>query len=125
MISECTQFESIPGVANAKMSEKMFPSRPILSPAFSTGVQLARTRLTGTGPGEATQMNVYLPPGEHADRSIGCVLVAPAGTNLLVGNSMDGEDYHDETLPYAEAGFLTIQYSLDGPVADLETVSDS
>ena len=61
------------------MSEKMFPSRPILSPAFSTGVQLARTRLTGTGPGEATQMNVYLPQGEHADRSIGCVLAAPAG----------------------------------------------
>ncbi|MCA9058857.1 MAG: prolyl oligopeptidase family serine peptidase, partial [Planctomycetaceae bacterium] len=43
-------------------------------------------------------------------------LVAPAGTNLLQGNPLDGADYHDETLPYAEAGFLSIQYSLDGAV---------
>ena len=70
-------------------------------------------------------MNVYLPAGTHAERSLGCVLVAPAGTNLLVGNSLDGDDYHDETLPYAEAGYLTIQYSLDGAVADLEQSSDA
>lgn len=114
----------IPDVANVKVQQDIFPQRPTFQPSFPSGVQLARTRLTGSGPGEQTQMNIYLPAGEHAARSLGCVLVAPAGTNLLVGNSLDGEDYHDETLPYAEAGFVTIQYSLDGAVADLETASD-
>jgi len=114
----------IPDVANVKVQQDIFPQRPMFQPTFPSGVQLARTRLTGSGPGEQTQMNIYLPAGEHAARSLGCVLVAPAGTNLLVGNSLDGEDYHDETLPYAEAGFVTIQYSLDGGVADLETASD-
>ncbi|MEJ7593536.1 MAG: prolyl oligopeptidase family serine peptidase [Planctomycetaceae bacterium] len=114
----------IPDVANVKVKEEIFPPRPTFQPTFPSGVQLARTRLTGSGPGEQTQMNIYLPVGEHAARSLGCVLVAPAGTNLLIGNSLDGEDYHDETLPYAEAGFVTIQYSLDGPVSDLESASD-
>lgn len=114
----------IPDVANVKVRLDIFPQRPAFHPSFPSGVQLSRTRLAGSGPGEQTQMNIYLPAGEHAARSLGCVLVAPAGTNLLVGNSLDGEDYHDETLPYAEAGFVTIQYSLDGAVADLETASD-
>ncbi len=114
----------IPDVANVTVKPDIFPQRPTFQPSFPSGVQLARTRLSGSGPGEQTQMNIYLPAGEHAARSLGCVLVAPAGTNLLVGNSLDGEDYHDETLPFAEAGFVTIQYSLDGPVRDLETASD-
>ena len=114
----------IPDVANVKVQQSIFPQRPMFQPTFPSGVQLARTRLMGSGPGEQTQMNIYLPAGEHAAKSLGCVLVAPAGTNLLVGNSLDGDDYHDETLPYAEAGFVTIQYSLDGPVSDLESATD-
>ncbi|MCA9010417.1 MAG: prolyl oligopeptidase family serine peptidase [Planctomycetaceae bacterium] len=114
----------IPDVASFKVKQEIFPQRPMFQPSFPSGVQLARARLTGRGPGEQTQMNIYLPAGEHAARSLGCVLVAPAGTNLLVGNSLDGDDYHDETLPYAEAGFMTIQYSLDGPVSELETATD-
>ena len=114
----------IPDVANVKVQQDILPQRPTFQPSFPSGVELARTRLTGSGPGEQTQMNIYLPAGEHAARSLGCVLVAPAGTNLLVGNSLDGEDYHDETLPFAEAGFVTVQYSLDGAVPDLETASD-
>jgi hypothetical protein len=115
----------IPDVANVKVQQDVFPQRPTFQPSFPSGVQLARTRLTGSGPGEQTQMNIYLPAGEHAARSLGCVLVAPAGTNLLVGNSLDGDDYHDETLPYAEAGFVTIQYSLDGPVRELLLMASS
>jgi dienelactone hydrolase len=114
----------IPDVANLKVKQEIFPQRPVFQPSFPSGVQLARARLTGRGPGEQTQMNIYLPAGEHAARTLGCVLVAPAGTNLLIGNSLDGNAYHDETLPYAEAGFMTVQYSLDGPVSELETATE-
>jgi pimeloyl-ACP methyl ester carboxylesterase len=116
---------TIPNIASVNIPENIFPSRPTFRPAFSSGVQLARTRLTGTDPGESTQMNLYLPPGEHDNRSLGCVLVAPAGTNLLIGNALDGDDYHAETLPYAEAGFMSIQYSLDGGLPSMETATDS
>jgi dienelactone hydrolase len=71
-------------------------------------------------PGSSMQMRVYLPPGDHAPASIGCVLVAPAGTNLLHGNAMDNDDYHAETLPYVEAGMAVVFYSLDGPMPDAE-----
>ncbi len=66
------------------------------------------------GPGGSMQMRVYLPEGEFAPETLPCVLVAPAGTNLLSGASLEGSDYHDETLPYAEAGMVVVQYSLDG-----------
>lgn len=92
------------------------PGRPAFRPLSGTGVTFGTVRLNQPGPGGQMVMNVYMPPGSHADESLGCVLVAPAGTNLLVGNSVDGADYHDETLPYAEAGFVVIQYSLDGEI---------
>jgi dienelactone hydrolase len=43
--------------------------------------------------------------------------VAPAGTNLLSGANLaplNDEAYHDETLPYAQAGMVAILYSIDG-----------
>lgn len=101
-----------------KTDELETPPRPKFRSAFPSGVQLATTKFRTSGPAGATKMKIYLPKGEHADGSLGCVLVAPAGTNLLMGNE-PGSDYHDETLPYAEAGFAVIQYSLDGSV-DLE-----
>ena len=76
-------------------------------------------------PGFGMKIRVYRPGGEHAPKSLPCVLVAPAGTNLLVGNDMDADDYHDETLPYAETGIVTIFYSIDGGVGDMESASDA
>lgn len=69
-------------------------------------------------------MVVYMPPGQHAAHSLPCVLVAPAGTNLIVGNALDSLDYYAETEPYAAAGMVVVQYSLDGAV-DIETANDS
>ena len=114
---------NLPDAAATTVPESVFPNRPATVQTFPSGVRLGSTRLKGSGPGMQTQMNIYEPAGEHGPSSIGCVLVAPAGTNLLIGNPLDGPSYHDETLPYAEAGFLAIQYSLDGPVRDLETAS--
>ena len=76
-------------------------------------------------PGMRMKMRVYVPSGDHAARSLGCVLVAPAGTILLTGCDLDiNDDYHDETLPYAEAGMVAVFYSLDGGVPESETVNE-
>lgn len=71
---------------------------------------------SNNGPGSRMKMRVYLPAGDHAAKSLGCVLVAPAGTTLLHGNDMDNDDYHDETLPYVQAGYAVVFYSIDGPL---------
>lgn len=66
-------------------------------------------------PGHQMQMQVFLPAGEHDDRSLPCVVMAPAGTPLIHGASITAnEEYDAETLPYAEAGFVVIHYSIDG-----------
>jgi fermentation-respiration switch protein FrsA (DUF1100 family) len=114
------------GAFGASTSVPMLAKRPDFSQRLAGGVRFGGTSSTGFGPGGNTQMNVYLPKGDkHTAGSLGCILVAPAGTNLLVGSSLDGEDYHDETLPYAQAGYAVIQYSLDGNLNedDVSTIS--
>jgi acetyl esterase/lipase len=102
-----------------------FPELP--DAAFQTlprsGVRVAQVDFRAANPeknappGSRMKLRVYLPPGEHAPQSLTCVLVAPAGTNMLVGNNLDdldGNAYHAEALPYAQAGMVAIWYSLDG-----------
>jgi fermentation-respiration switch protein FrsA (DUF1100 family)/DNA-directed RNA polymerase subunit RPC12/RpoP len=96
--------------------------RPDFSKTLAGGVKYGQTKGAGGGPASQTEMNVYLPTGDHQPKSLGCVLVAPAGTNLLVGASVAEGDYHDETLPYAQAGFAVVQYSLDGDI-DLQNAT--
>lgn len=80
-----------------------------------------RTTNSSSQPGARMRMRVYVPQAATEAKSIACVLVAPAGTNLLYGNDIDSGGYHDETLPYARAGMAVVNYSLDGPLADLES----
>ncbi|MCA9065426.1 MAG: prolyl oligopeptidase family serine peptidase [Planctomycetaceae bacterium] len=116
--------EPLPDAASVTVPADALPERPAFVSSFPSGVELASVRLQGEGPGMQTAMQIYRPRGIHRDQSLGCVLVAPAGTNLLTGSDIDGSDYHDEALPYAEAGFLVIKYSLDGPTGDLESAGD-
>ena len=78
----------------------------------------------GSGPGQAMQFRVYLPATQYAPGSIPCVLLAPAGTNMLHGNPLDAGDYHDEALPYCEAGMAVVCYSLDGEMTAEPTDGD-
>jgi hypothetical protein len=55
---------------------------------------------------------------------LGCVLVGPAGSNLLTGKPLDDIGHEDETVPYVRAGFAVVHFSLDGPLDDLENTSD-
>ena len=77
-------------------------------------VDLATIPANANHPGMKMTMRVYVPPGDHAPQSLPCVLIAPAGTTLLTGVALDDSEYHDETLPYAEAGMVVVHYSLDG-----------
>ncbi len=118
------------GFAVEKVAVPSFPDLPAPRIHRQTGakihfVDLANQPGNGSGPGEHMKMRVYLPPGEHADRSLGCVLVAPAGTNLLCGNDMDDDDYHAETLPYVQAGYAVVYYSIDGPLSDLGNATEA
>ncbi len=94
-----------------------FPELGPIEQTFPSGVKSHFVRMVGTDsvPGSQMTMRVYLPPGELAAQSLACVFITPAGTPLIHGTRVElGDDYHDETLPYAEAGMVVIQYSLDG-----------
>jgi dienelactone hydrolase len=77
------------------------------------GITAYSVHLTGSGPGQTMGPKIYLPAGAHADHSLPCVFVAPAGSNLITGNSM-GDSDSPEQLPYATAGFAVVGYDLDG-----------
>lgn len=107
----------------AKTPLPNFPDLPAFQPIADSPVRAAAVDFAPANPGprppagSQMKLHVYLPPGKHAPRSLACVLVPPAGTNMLVGNDLDDlddETYDDETRPYAEAGVVAIQYSLDG-----------
>ena len=67
--------------------------------------------------GEPTVVHVYLPKVRGGDRSLPAVLVAPAGSNCLCGQSLGDGDSPEHT-PYAREGFAVVAYSLAGPMPD-------
>lgn len=77
-------------------------------------------------PATFTRLKLFLPPGEHAAGSLGCVFVGPAGTNLITGCDIDPTDagMSPEHLPYVQDGFAVVTFSLDGPIANRETATD-
>ena len=99
-----------------------FPTLPAFAPLGDEGVEVGQLRLAaGNGPGESMELRIYRPGGSHAAASLPCVLVAPAGTNLLSGSeigALDEEAYHFEALPYAKAGMMLVMYSIDGDIAE-------
>ncbi|MEM7385231.1 MAG: DUF4190 domain-containing protein [Verrucomicrobiota bacterium] len=94
-----------------------FPALPDFSVLPGSGVRVCQVSVSESGPGGSMSFRVYLPAKEGM-RGIPCVLVAPAGTNLMSGADLDpltDRSYHKEALPYAEAGMAAILYSIDGP----------
>ncbi len=66
-------------------------------------------------PGQGGKLGLYLPSGEHAEGSLPCILITTAGTNLLTGITLGGDEDHLERIPYARAGFAVLAFELDGP----------
>ena len=60
--------------------------------------------------------------GVGQERQWPCVILAPAGSNLLSGRDI-GDGDHPEALPWANAGYVVIQVALPGAIADPERVT--
>ena len=96
----------------------VFPDRPAQGEVTPDGKVVAYPmEITGTGRGLPMHIRLYLPAGSHANASLPCVFVAPAGTRMLYGSAIDDED-SPEHLPYAYAGFAVVAYELSGDVPD-------
>jgi hypothetical protein len=83
---------------------------------ISPDVELYQIDIGGSGGGRPLILNLYLPAGRHAARSLPCVFIAPAGT-FNHGSLIDDSD-RAEHYPYARAGFAVVAYELSGALAD-------
>ena len=93
-----------------------FPPRPVAT-LTGNGVHLFDIALTGPSVGQTMRMWIYLPPGAHREKTLPCVLIAPAGSNLITGMKL-GEGDAPEHLPYTAAGFAVVAYELDGALPE-------
>ncbi|WP_422928150.1 prolyl oligopeptidase family serine peptidase [Singulisphaera sp. PoT] len=110
------------------------PNAPIAMPVLpelgsgieiEPGIQLHEVHLPGgTQPGHSGKIWAYLPSGEHAPRSLPCVMITGAGSNLLTGMEL-GDGDRPEHLPYVRAGFAVVAYELDGMLRDRENINEA
>lgn len=76
-------------------------------------------------PGGNMKFRVYLPPGSGPDSLVPCVLVPPAGSNLLSGLDIDSNDLipNPEHESYIKAGFAVVTFSLDGSLRNPDNLA--
>jgi len=96
-----------------------FPEMPALK-ELEPGVYFGEVTLKWDRGG--SKLWIYLPSLKAADKSLACVLVAPAGSTLMVGMDL-GDGDRVEHLPYVKAGFAVIAYELEG--AEVEDSTDA
>ena len=74
-----------------------------------------------TSPRGAAKVWIYVPK-DAAPKSAPCVLMAPAGSNMLFGMTL-GDGDRKEHLPWLAAGFVVVAYEIDGvmPPDDQQT----
>lgn len=72
--------------------------------------------------GSSMNFRVYLPPNADPESPVPCILVPPAGSNLLSGMPIDSSDLipNPEHEPYLKAGFAVVTFSLDGLLPNRE-----
>jgi dienelactone hydrolase len=99
-----------------------FPELGAPSQTVGSGVQVYRVNFSSLNsedqPGFGMNLRIYHPAGEHEAKSLPLVIVASSGSPLVIGKPLTADDYHDEALPYAEAGAVVVHYSLDGAEID-------
>ncbi len=82
------------------------------------GVSFYEVELDTAG-GERGKVWIYLPKGHtpKTKKKVPCVVIAPAGTRLFHGMGLADGD-RPEHLPWVEAGFAVVSYTIDGAFAD-------
>jgi dienelactone hydrolase len=65
--------------------------------------------LNGEFLGEPTNLVLYVPEGNHAARSLRCIMMAPQMYSALEGNTATEEDIKDAG-PFIDAGFAVLLY---------------
>ncbi|HVV99345.1 MAG TPA: prolyl oligopeptidase family serine peptidase [Planctomycetaceae bacterium] len=115
---------STTALAAAGDATSLFPVSETPAPVFpefepEPGEHSVKLRGSPTAPGGATQLAVYIPDGELDPKSLPCILISPARTNLLTGIRV-GEKDRAEHLPYLRAGYVVVCYSLDGHFDNLD-----
>lgn len=101
---------SVPPVIHSVID---FPKLEAPAAFGSTGIvwhRVAIPRPTGT----PLKLNIFIPKGDHADKSLPVVFEAPAGTPLLHGASIEVPQPATEFLPFTEAGMITVSFDIDG-----------
>jgi dipeptidyl aminopeptidase/acylaminoacyl peptidase len=105
-----------------------FPQRGEAAPLEGGGsfheINLAPADDAQPAAGQHGRLWLYLPPGQHAPGSLRCVLIAPAGGDMVSGMSL-GDGDKQEHLPYVQAGMAVVAYELDGGSDDPSIDSDS
>ncbi len=84
-------------------------------PCEVPGVQWKEVSVTGRlgAPGSPGKLWVYVPSGPHGPRSLGCVLIGPAGSRMVHGMELVMND-QSEHCPYVEEGFAVVAFEIDG-----------
>ena len=96
-----------------------FPKLGQWLPFGNTGILWQRVEIPRSG-SSPLKLNVFMPKGSHADKSLPVVFEAPAGTPLLHGASIEIPQPATEYLPFTDAGMITVSFEIDGPmVGDL------
>jgi dienelactone hydrolase len=72
-------------------------------------------------PGHGGRLMLYLPAGDHSPKSLPCILITGAGSNLLSGMSLGDADSPEHT-PYVKAGYAVMAYEMDGPLEDMSDI---
>ena len=96
------------------------PPREIEPGVMFSEITLTRGQAAGSDlPGHTGKLWLYLPGGQHGPKSLPCILIAGAGSNLITGMDL-GDGDRPEHLPYVRSGFAVLAYELDGMLPEDE-----
>ena len=107
---------SPPSYSIPKLTNKIdFPQLGQFRPFGNKGIVWQRVDLPRLGI-PPLKLNVFIPSGNHAEKSLPVVFEAPSGTPLLHGASIEQPQPDTEYLPFTEAGMITVSFDIDGPM---------
>src|SRR5688572_4362057 len=112
-----------PGVLSASDDDGSTVSPASLGSPTEVEPGVRRYATTLVRDGEPMKVFVYEPTAAAAAAKRPCVLIGPAGSNLITGMDL-GEGDSPEHLPWARKGFVVVAYEIDGYVPDMQAASN-